>query len=173
MFFDRDEEGRETLRDALRRREKSVAPIEALRRLAHRAASEDPLYISFSRESQGFVETIEKSATLMARARAIRGELAQFVTVELAESVGREPTDPDAHLAANLLLATWTVAFIRAHRAYRESRDGENAKSIFLAMIDRGSCGIEAATAGTPYAQASLETAAQTGVQGKRVGKTG
>src|SRR3954471_7776666 len=45
MFFDRDEEARETLRDALRQRDKGIAPIEALRRLAHRAASVDPLYV--------------------------------------------------------------------------------------------------------------------------------
>jgi AcrR family transcriptional regulator len=172
MFFDRDEEGREKLRDALRQRDKGVAPIEALRLLAHRAASEDPVYISFSPDSQRFVETIEKSATLIARARAIRDELAQFVTVALAESVAREPTDPDAHLAANLLLATWTVAFIRAYRAYRESQDAEKAKSVFLALVDRGTSGVEAATAGTPYAQASLQTAAQTRFQRKRVRKT-
>src|SRR6201992_3730984 len=36
MFFDRDEEGREILREALRQREPHVAPIEALRLLAHR-----------------------------------------------------------------------------------------------------------------------------------------
>src|ERR1700735_2274195 len=36
MFFDRDEEGREILRDALRHRDPRVAPIEALRLLAHR-----------------------------------------------------------------------------------------------------------------------------------------
>ncbi len=170
MFFDRDEEGRETLRDALRQRDKSVAPIEALRLLAHRAASEEPLYISFSPESQGFVETIEKSATLIARARAIRDELAQVVMVALAESVGDEAANPDAHLAANLLLATWTVAFIRGHRAYRESQDSEKAKSVFLALIDRGSGGLEAAMAGTPYAQSSLQTATQRRFQ-KKTGK--
>jgi AcrR family transcriptional regulator len=156
MFFDRDEEGRDILRDALRQRDAGVAPVEALRLLAHRAASGDPPYVIFSPESQGFVETVEKSAALMGRARAIRDEFAQVVMVALAESVGRESTDPDAHLAADLLLATWTVAFIRAHRAYRESRDSKKAKSIFLALIDQGSSGIESAMAGTPYAQASL-----------------
>jgi hypothetical protein len=38
-----------------------------------------------------------------ARARAIRDELAQVVMVALAENAGQEATDPDAHLAANLL----------------------------------------------------------------------
>ena len=173
MFFDRDDEGREKLRDALQQRDIRVAPIEALRLLAHRAASEDPLYVSFSPESQRFIETIERSATLIARVRAIRDELAEFMTVALAESVGREPTDPDAYLAAHLLLATWTVALIRAHRAYRESRDAKKAKSVFLALIDRGTRGLEAATAGTPYAPASLQTAAQTRSQKKRVRMTG
>ncbi len=172
MFFDRDEEGRETLHEALRQRDKSNAPIEALRLLAHRAASEEPFYIFFSPESQGFVETIEKSPALIARARAIRDELAQFVMEVLAESVNREPTDPDAHLAANLLLATWTVAFIRAHRIYRESQNARKAKSVFLALIDRGTVGLEAAMAGTPYAQMSLKVAAQTRSQSKRVRAT-
>lgn len=157
MFFDRDEEGRETLRNALRQRDAGVGPIEALRLLARRAASEDPLYIHFSSETQGFVETIEKSPALIARARAIRDELAHVVMVALAESVGQEATDPDAQLAANLLLATWTVAFIRAHRTYRESHDPGKAKSAFLALIERGSSGIEAAMAGTRYAQAAIQ----------------
>lgn len=156
MFFDRDEEGREKLLTGLRERDANVAPIEAIRRLAHRAATQEPVYIIFFPGSQNFVETIEKSPTLIARARAIRDELAQFVAVGLAESVGREPTDPEAHLAANLVLATWTVAFIHAHRVYRESQDAEKAKSTFLSVVDQGSKGIEAAMAGTPYAQASL-----------------
>lgn len=156
MFFDRDEEGREKLLTGLRERDANVAPIEAIRRLAHRAATQEPVYIIFFPGSQNFVETIEKSPTLIARARAIRDELAQFVAVGLAESVGREPTDPEAHLAANLVLATWTVAFIQAHRVYRESQDAEKARSTFLSVIDQGSKGIEAAIAGTPYAQASL-----------------
>jgi AcrR family transcriptional regulator len=160
MFFDRDEEGRETLRNALRHRDAGVSPIEALRLLARRTASEDPLYVHFSPETKGFVETIEKSPTLIARARAIRDELTHVVMVALVESAGQEATDPDAQLAANLLLATWTVAFIRAHRTYRESRNAGKAKSVFLALIERGSRGIEAAMAGTPYAQPAVQKAA-------------
>lgn len=153
MFFDRDEEGREKFHEALRQRDAGVAPIEAIRQLAHQAASGDPPYIIFFPGSQSFVETIEKSPTLIARARAIRDELARFVTVALAESVGREPTDPDAYLAANLVLATWTVAFIQAHRAYRERQNAEEARSVFLALVDQGTRGLEAAMAGTPYAK--------------------
>ena len=70
----------------------------------------------------------------------------------LSECVGREPTDPAAHLAAGLLLATWTVAFIQAHGTFRQSRDSEKAKAVFLAIVDQGAIGLKAAMAGTPYA---------------------
>ena len=103
-------------------------------------------------ESQGFIETIEGSETLKARARAIRDELAQVVGAALCECVGREPTDPDAHLAAGLLLATWTVALIQAHQTFRQNRDTKAAKAAFLGIVDKGTIGVKAAMAGTPYA---------------------
>jgi AcrR family transcriptional regulator len=152
MFFDRDEEGREILREALRQRDPRVAPIETLRLLAHRLVAEQSPLIEFTAASQGFIETIERSETLKARARAIRDELAQVAAVALAECVGRDPTDPDAQLAANLLLAIWSVAFIAAHRSFRETRDSERANAAFLAIVDKGSLGLKAAMAGTPYA---------------------
>jgi AcrR family transcriptional regulator len=151
MFFDRDEEGREILREALRQRDPRVGPIETYRLLAHRLAAERSPYLSFSAEGQGFIETIEGSETLKARAGAIRDELAHVVTVALSQCVGREPTDPDARLAAGLLLATWTVAFIQAHRTFRQTRDTEEANAAFLAIVDKGSIGLKAAMAGTPY----------------------
>ena len=152
MFFDRDEEGREILREALRQRDADVAPIEALRLLAHRLVAEERPFVEFSARSQGFIETIEGSETLKARARGIRDEIAQVVTVALAECVGRDLADPDAHLAAGLLLATWTVAFIQAHRTFRQKHDPEEARAVFLAMVDKGTNGAKAAMAGTPYA---------------------
>ena len=152
MFFDRDEEGREMLRQALRQRDSSTAPIEALRLLAHRLIAERSPIMEFSARSQSFIATIERSETLKARARAIRDELAQVMTVALSECAGREPDDPDARLAAALLLATWTVAFIEAHRTFRQTRNTEQAKAALLTLIDKGTIGLKAAMAGTPYA---------------------
>jgi AcrR family transcriptional regulator len=152
MFFDRDEEGREMLRQAVRRRDPGVAPIEAYRQFAHRLVAERSPAVEFSIRSQSFVETIEASETLKARARAIRDELTQVVAAALTESVGQGPDDPDAHLAAGLLLAMWTVAFIQAHRTFRQKRDTEEANAAFLAIVDKGSIGLTAAMAGTPYA---------------------
>jgi len=152
LFFDRDEEGREILREALRQRGTNVTPIEAYRLLAHRLIADQSPTVEFSLRSQEFIEAIERSDTLKARARAIRDELAQVVAVALSESVERAPTDPDAHLAADLLLATWAVAFIQAHRTFRQSRDTLEANAAFLAVVDRGTIGLKAAMAGTPYA---------------------
>jgi AcrR family transcriptional regulator len=152
MFFDRDEEGRELLRAALRSADRRVPPLETLRLLAHRLVAEERPFVEFSARSQSFIETIERSETLKARARAIRDELAQLVTVALSECAGRESTDPLAQLAAALLLATWTVALIQGHQTFRQSRDTEAAKAVFLALVDQGSVGLNAAMAGTPYA---------------------
>jgi AcrR family transcriptional regulator len=152
MFFDRDEEGREVLREALRQRDPRVTPIETLRLLAHRLAAEQSPFVRFSAQSQGFIETIEGSETLKARARAIRDELAQVVTLALSECVGRKPTDRGARLAAGLLLATWTVALIQAHQTFGQTRNAKKAKAAFLAIVDQGTIGLEAAMAGTPYA---------------------
>jgi AcrR family transcriptional regulator len=152
MFFDRDDEAREVLREAIRRRDPSVSPIETLRLLVHRLVAQQSPYINFSDESQNFVRTIEGSETLKARARAIRDEIAQVVAAALSESVEREPGDPAAHLAAGLLLATWAAALIQAHRTFRQRRDAHEAKALLLALVDKGTIGAKAALAGTAYA---------------------
>ena len=152
MFFDREEEGRELLRAALRQRDPAIAPIDTLRLLAHRLVLEDSPYITFSAAGQGFIATIEASDTLKARARAIRDELAHVVAQALTERTGRDAHDPLAQLAASLLLATWSTAFIEAHRHFRQHGDARQAKASFLALLDQGHIGLNAALAGTPYA---------------------
>jgi AcrR family transcriptional regulator len=152
MFFDRDEGAREVLREALRQRDPRIPPVEALHLLAQRLVAEESPYVEFSARSQGFIATVESSENLKARARAIRDEIAQVVTVALSECVGREPTDPDAYLAAGLLLATWSVAVLRAHQTFRQSHDTAEANATFLAIVDKGTVGLKAAMAGTPYA---------------------
>ena len=153
MFFDQDQEARGVVLEAVRARDPGVAPIELLRVLAHRLIAEDSLYIRFFDGSRRFVDTVAASEALKARARAIRDEVVQSLTVALAASVGRPAEDPDAYLAASLLLATWTVAFIQAHDAYRRDQGSAAAKATFLAVVDKGSRGLMAALAGTPFAQ--------------------
>ncbi len=155
MFFDLDEEGREILQDALRHGDPHVGPVEILRRLVHRLVAERSPLVRFTPESRIFVETIEGSDALKARARAIRDELAQVVALSMSERAGQGPADPLAHLAAGLLVATWSAAFIHAHRTFEHGADAGEAEAAFLAIIDRGSLGLEAAMAGTPHAGAT------------------
>lgn len=152
MFFDRDEDVRELLRDALRKRDPGIAPIETLRLLAHRLVAEGSRLVEFSERSQRFVGATERSESLKARAREIRDEIARDVAGALAESVGVEPSGADVELAAGLLVATWAVALVRAHRSFRENRDANEANAVFLTLIDRGASGVRAAMVGTKYA---------------------
>ena len=128
-----------------------VPPVETLRLLAHRLVRKDSPYVTFSAAGQGFIATIEASETLKARARAIRDELAQVVATALTDSTGRDAHDPQARLAASLLLATWSTALIEAHRHFRQHGDTQLAKTCFLSLVDQGHVGLKAALAGTPY----------------------
>lgn len=151
LFFDRDEEGRAALCAAVREREAGIAPVEALRRLAQRLVSERSPWLAFNADSEAFVAAIQRSESLKARARAIRDEIAAELSVALAASVGRPTDDADAQLAANLLLASWTVALVQAHDSFREHRDSAAASAVFLSRVDCGSRAVNAALAGTPY----------------------
>jgi hypothetical protein len=50
-----------------------------------------------------------------------------------------------------LLVATWTTAFLHAHRVFQTGHDTAAANAAFLALIDQGSRGVQAALTGTPY----------------------
>ena len=153
MFFDRDAECHDLLRAALRQRDRDTPPIEALRLFAHRLALDRSPYADFTSGTRLYVEAVERSETLKARARAMRDEFAGDLAAGLADCAGRAPDDPMAHLAAGLLVSTFSVAFVQAHRDYRRTGDAERAKALFLATIDRGASALETALAGSPYAR--------------------
>jgi len=152
LFFDLDEEGRNDVVAALDHRDPGVAPVEALRLFAHAAiASQRPYVMFFEAGSDRFMATIQASETLKARARAIRDELTTLLTEALTRSAGGRLPDPAASLAASLVVATWTVALVEAHREFLQHQDVRRANAAFLAVIDRGTKGIRCAMEGTPY----------------------
>ena len=152
MFFDLDMAGREDILAALGERPSEVSPIEALRLFAHQAFETRKPYLRFFPESHHFFAAISNSEALKSRARAIRDELAQLLAQALSDAAGRDADDPDAHLAANLLVATWGVAFMEAHRTFERHQDSAAAKATFLAIVEKGTTGLRAMLAGTPYA---------------------
>ncbi|RRA49548.1 TetR/AcrR family transcriptional regulator [Acidipila sp. EB88] len=152
MLFDLDELGRQDVLAALECRDLGIAPIEALRLFAHRAVAERRPYVLFCEAgTDRFVQTVQASEALMARARAIRDEFSDLVAAALAKATGRKRPDPDASLAASLLVAAWAVAFVEAHRTFNTGQDAARAYTTFLALIDQGSNGAKAAVPGTRY----------------------
>ena len=152
LFFDLDEGAREDLLAALQQRDPGTPPIEALRLFVHSAVANQRAYVRFfAPGSDRFMATIQASEALKARARAIRDELTDTLTVALASSVGRPLPDSSASLAAALLVATWTVALLEAHRAFQQEGDPAEANRAFLNLVDRGTKGVQSALAGTPY----------------------
>ncbi len=153
LFFDLDEEGREDLLTALHKRDPATPPVEALRLFAHWAVANQRPYVRFfEANTDKFLATIQASEALKARARAIQDELTETLTVAIAKSVARPLPDPVASLAASLLVATWSVALIEAHRAFQQHHDLAKANTAFLELIDRGTKGVKFAVEGTPYA---------------------
>jgi AcrR family transcriptional regulator len=153
MFFDLDDDAREDLRAALQKKRRDVSPIETLRLFAHWAVAEQRPYVRFSAAgTELFLKTVEASEALKARARAIRVEFTDVLTEGLAKAANRRLPDPSATLAASLLVATWVVASLEAHRIFQQSRDLKKSNTAFLTIIDKGISGAKAASAGTPYA---------------------
>jgi len=139
------------LADALQRRG-HTRPIESLQCLVYELAKERSPYVESSETTVAFLETIAASDALKNRARSIRDELSEFLAETLATVVGREATDPDAFIAASLILSTWVAARVLAHRAFLSHRDADIARATFLNGIDKGYKGVCAAMTGTPYA---------------------
>jgi AcrR family transcriptional regulator len=151
MFFDLDDEGREDMLTTLQSRNAGTSPIEALRLFTHWAVNEQRPYTRFFEGgSARFLQTIQASEALKARARAIREELADMLAVALAKAAHRRDPDPAANLAASLLVATWEVAFLEAHRVFRQSRNVKKANAAFLVIVDQGARGVAAAVADSP-----------------------
>lgn len=129
---------------ALANRDVAVTLSETLRRFAHRAVAEKRPYIRFFEGSLHFMKTIRDSGALQARAREMRDELAQALAGGLAAALHRDEADPLPKLAAAMIMAAWSVAFLEAHRVYQAGQDESAAAAVFLDIVDRGAAGIEA-----------------------------
>ncbi len=152
MFFDREEEIQTLAFDAIRKRGPGVSPIEATRRLAHDLVMQDHELVMLSEDTSWFIRTALASAALKARAREMRDDFTRALALVLADAGNRPVDDPDAHLAAGLIVATWNVAFSEAQNLFDRKRGAGEAKCCFLAVIDRGTAGAAAALAQTAYA---------------------
>jgi AcrR family transcriptional regulator len=145
LVFDREEEARALVRDALAGRRSPVAAFQALMRSL--AESRHPLFRISDRPVR-FWRMVAESAALTARACELQVTLADDLAGMLSDAVGRPRSDADARLAATMLMATLVVAYGEALRVFRENREPVPA---FASVMDRGFAGVDAALAGTPY----------------------
>ncbi len=150
LVFDREEEGRALVRDGLAARG-GQPPVEAFQALMRGLVETQHPLFRVSERAVLFWRTVAESPALMARARELQVTLADDLGGMLAGAAGRPHADPEARLAAAMLMATLVVAYGAALSAFREHR---NPQAAFVGVMDRGFAGVEAALVGTPYVRA-------------------
>lgn len=151
MFFDRDEESRELLRQALLERRKGTSPLAALRGLVRRLLEEKHPFAKFDAGVASFWKTVTDSAALTMRAREMRGELERDFAELLVSSTGSRKNDPRATLLAGMIASAWTVAYAEGLRRVRAGESGGRPRKAFLALLERGFRSVAAGFADTPY----------------------
>jgi AcrR family transcriptional regulator len=147
LVFDREDEVRALVREALTARD-GRSPIAAFQALMSTLIeTQHPLFLITERPIQ-FWRTVRESSALTARARELQVTLADDLAGMLADAASRPHADPEARLAATMLMATLVVAYGEALRAFREKREPTAALE---GVMDRGFVGVNTALAGTPY----------------------
>lgn len=147
LFFDREEEGRALVREALAGRG-GQSPVGAVETLMRALLEQQHPLVRVTDGAVQFWRTVEQSPALSARACELQVTLAGDLAGMLADAAGRPRSDPDARLAAAMLMATLVVAYEQELRTVRETR---RPGAAFLSVMERGFAGVGAALHGTPY----------------------
>jgi AcrR family transcriptional regulator len=147
LIFDREDEVRALVRDAILGRGKQ-SPVHAFQMLMRTLLETGhPIFRMTARPIQ-FWRTVVESPALTTYARELQVTLANDLGEMLSDAVDRPHADPDARLAAAMLVSTLVVAYGDALRAFRE---GSEPVEAFVSVMERGFLGVNAAFAGTSY----------------------
>jgi AcrR family transcriptional regulator len=147
LVFDREEESRELVRQAIAARGKQP-PVCAFQALMRGLLQDQHLLLRINKRPVQFWRTVAASRALSIRARELQGEFVDDLAGMLSDAVGKPQTDPDARLAAAMLMDTLVVAYSEALRLFRTKRSHAEA---FASVMERGFAGVNAALDGTPY----------------------
>lgn len=134
LLFDREDELKLLLREALGERPKGQSPIDALRRLVDRLREQKHPFARIDSQTVGFFCVVAASPSLKARLREIEDEAIEGLAVELA---GPKP-DGLARLVAGMIVLTWRTAYGEAIRVFERGGSAKKANAAFIALIDRG-----------------------------------
>jgi len=149
LLFDREEEGRAMLRQALAERGEQ-SPIQAFQTLMRRLLDQQHPLFRINERPLEFWRTVAESPSLLRHARELQAMLADDLAEMLCEAANRPCPDPDARLAAAMLVDTLVIAYGEGLRSFREQRRRKPV-SAFTNVMERGFQGVNAALAGTPY----------------------
>ncbi|MGY5778111.1 TetR/AcrR family transcriptional regulator [Rhizobium sp. LEGMi135b] len=147
LVFDREDEVRELVRKALADRDRQPPVLAFQTLMRDLVEAQHPLFRITERPIQ-FWRMVADSPTLTAHARGLQVTLADDLSRMLSDAAGRPRSDPEAHLAGGMLMATLVTAYGEALRVFRENGKPEAALS---SVMERGFAGVDAALAGTAY----------------------
>jgi len=150
LFFDRSDDARQLLRDALGSRS-CRSPIAALRALMYDLVEKGHPVTKVNRDVAANWKVVADSPALRARAFDLLEELERELGHILAINVDAPADDSTARLIAATLLVAWRVAFGDALRLQR-SAPVATVRKAFLDLLERGFTAAVAAARGTPYA---------------------
>ena len=148
LFFDREEEGRVLLRDALEKRSRNEPPLAALRVLVDQLVEQNHPFAKFTAGTARFWHTVTLSPALSARARELRDAFVTDLAEMLSDAVGKPKSNPEARLLASMLLATWQVAYSEGLRQQRKGAGSNAVRRSFVNLIERGFTGNHRRNAG-------------------------
>lgn len=150
LVFDREEELRALVATALGARG-NRAPVGVFQDLMRALAENQHPLFRMSEQPVQFWRTVKESPGLTTWARALQVVLANDLAEMFCDAVERPRDDPEARLAAAMLIDTLVVAYGAALRAFRE---GHAVDALFRRLVERGFAGVNVALAGTPYVDA-------------------
>jgi AcrR family transcriptional regulator len=151
LFFDRDEESRVFLRNAIENRAPGESPIVVLQRRARELVERRHPFTIVNEGISRFWRTVEQSHALRAAAREKRESLVGDLAAMIADSTGQSRKDPNAHLLAALLVTAWHVAYVEALRRHRAGARSAVVRAVFADLLERGFAAATTAARGTPY----------------------
>ncbi|WP_437676687.1 TetR/AcrR family transcriptional regulator [Sorangium sp. So ce131] len=150
LLFDREDEVKRLLREAIGERPQGQSPIDALRRLVDRLCEQKHPFARIDSQTVGWWHVVAASPSLKARLREIGDETVEALAIELA---GPEP-DGIARLVAGMVVLTWRTAYGEAIRVFERGGSAKKANAAFIALIDRGFAAIHGTAASTRFAHA-------------------
>lgn len=147
LVFDREDESRALVFQALAARG-DQPPVHAFQCLMRRLLEEQHPLFRVNRRPIRFWRMVGESPALAAHARQLQVKLADELARMLSGALGKSSADPDARLAAAMLMSTLVVAYGEALGAFRARTKPQAA---FASVMERGFAGVDAALAATPY----------------------